>query len=152
KVDATRDFLLEWEQVIDRTPHDFLIFHVVDSDGSKIFDSGDLVMGQNTLTIPAGTLQPDRTYTGYFYLNHYSKVSKGENPPHWLTAETRGTQFAIKTLNPAGIFRFLHLSVIAMKTNDAAVMTVERGDGAQGDVTVDYYSADGTAIGYTDYL
>jgi hypothetical protein len=31
-------------------------------------------------------------------------------------------------------------------------MTVERGQGTEGDVTVDYYSSDGTATGYTDYL
>jgi hypothetical protein len=52
KVDATNDFVLEWEQVIDRTPHDFLLFHVTDSGGNKVFDSGEVPIGQTTLTIP----------------------------------------------------------------------------------------------------
>jgi Calx-beta domain len=151
KVDASRDFQVEWEQVIDRTAHDFLSLHVIDSGGDKIFDSGDVLLGQTALTIPAGTLQPNRTYTAYLYLNHYSKLSKGQNPPHWFTAESRGTRFTIKTLNPAGIFRFFPRSVIAMKTNDTAVMSVERLDGTEGDVTVDYYSTDGTATAYTEY-
>ena len=151
-VDASNDFQLEWEKVIDRTTYDFLTISINDSSRSSIFKSTNLPIGQTALTIPAGTFQPNSTYTAFLDLNHYSRFSKGANPPHWLAAETRVTRFTIKTVNPAGVFRFIHSAVIATKTNDTAVMTVEREDGAEGDVTVDYYSSDGTATAYTDYL
>jgi sugar lactone lactonase YvrE len=120
------------------------------SDNAGVL-SQSLSLDETNLTIAAGTLQPNATYHCYLALTHYFSSSKPSALPRSITLEGRITRFNIKTLNPAGVFKISPLCVVASENASEATMTVLRTQGSEGDVTVDYYSTDGTAVSKSNY-
>src|SRR2546422_9612233 len=84
-------------------------------------------------------------------MNTKNTHSNGAQPPHWLSEEDRVTRFTIKTLNPAGVLGFSPICVTANETDRVATITVHRRQGGDGEVTVDYFSTDGTARSNVNY-
>lgn len=151
-VDASQDMEVRWDKITRRGAHDFLQFDIVDTEGNAVFSQSQIGLEATNYTIPAGTLQPNSTNTGFLVIVHYDAISPGSKTPHWLSAERRMTRFHITTLNPAGVFRISPLCVTANENAGFATMTVQRMQGSAGEVAVDYFSADGTARSNVNYM
>src|SRR5207245_2233166 len=107
--------------------------------------SSSLQNGSETnLTIDAGTLQPGSNYNAEVFLIHYFAFVTNRSPLQFIREE-RATRFPIKTLNPAGVLTFAATGFVGNESDGQATITVERTQGSQGDVTVDYFSEDGPA-------
>jgi len=151
QVDAAQPFTLLWEKIARRGAQDFLLLQIYATNGTQVFDSGHLSIEETNIFIPAGTLQPNSTDTAYLHIYHYFRFSKDPQPPLWATTESRITRFLIKTIIPAGVFRFSPLCVTATEDRGTATMTVQRTQGSEGEVTVDYFSTDGTGRANINY-
>lgn len=149
-IDASQDFTFIWNKAPKLNVHDFLDFEVFQTNGTLVFDSGQLDISQTNITVSAGTLQPNTTYRAYLYIRHYFFLQNTKLPESAST-ELIGTRLAVTTLNPAGVFQFGPNPVIANEQDGTASMMVERTQGSQGDVTVDYYSSDRSAHADTNY-
>ncbi len=149
-IDASQDFTFTWDKAPKLNTHDYLLFEIFQTNGTTVFDSGQLAISQTNVLIPAGTLQPNTTYRAYIYFRHFFSLQNKKLPESAAT-EVVATRFGITTLNPAGVFQFGPNPVVANVQDGTASMEVVRTQGSQGDVTVDYYSSDRTAVAGTNY-
>ncbi|PWU19210.1 MAG: hypothetical protein C5B50_07105 [Verrucomicrobia bacterium] len=150
RLDASQPFTLAWDQIVGAGSRDFIKVAVYATNGDRVFVGPRQSRTETNLTINAGTLQPATNYNAEIYVGHYFSYATNSAPAQFL-AEERVTRFSIKTLNPAGVFRFASAGFIGYETNGSAIITVERTQGSQGEVTVDYFSADGTASNGVNY-
>lgn len=149
-IDASQDFTFTWSKAPKLNAHDYLLFEIFQTNGTVAFNSGNLDISQTNIVVPAGTLQPNTSYRAYIYLRHYFSLQNKKLPESAAT-EVLATRFVITTLNPAGVFQFGPNPVVANVQDGTASMEVERVQGSQGDVTVDYYSSDRSAQAGTNY-
>lgn len=150
-VDASQPFDVQWEKVVRRSAYDVLELNIYGPDGQSVFSQSSISLMDINLTIGAGTLQPNTTYHAYLALVHYFGSLKPSAPPRSLAIERRITRFNIQTMNPAGVFKISPLCVVANENAGEATMTVLRTQGSDGDVTVDYFATDGTAVSKANY-
>jgi hypothetical protein len=84
-------------------------------------------------------------------LTHYFLFGTNRFPAQFI-GEERVTRFPLRTLNPAGVFAFASAGFVGHESDGSATITIARTQGNQGDVTVDYFSTEGTASDGTNYL
>jgi hypothetical protein len=150
-VDASQPFTITWDKVAGMKVHDFLGVQVFATNGDQVFSMSLPAGLQTNLTLDAGTLQAGSNYNAEVYLIHYFTYGVSRSPLQFIREE-RATRFPLRTLNPAGVFRFASAGFVATNSDGVATITVERTEGSQGEVTVDYFSADGSASEGTNYL
>lgn len=151
-VEAAQAVDVSWDKVSRRGAHDYLQLHIVDSNHNTVFSQNNISLEQTNLTLPAGTLAPNCTNTAFLSVIHFFAHSARPGAPQLVTAERRATRFHIVTLNPAGVFKISPLCVAANETAGFATMTVQRTQGSAGQVSVDYFSTDGSAQSNVNYL
>jgi hypothetical protein len=135
-IDASQDFTLEWDKVPKLNPHDYLYFSVVDTNGSSVYSVSSIDISQTQVTIPAGTLQPNKGYGANLFFRHYFSLQNHQLPV--LSArEVRVTTLTLITLNPAGVFTFGPDPVLVDEQDGTASVSVHRTQGSSGDVEVD---------------
>jgi hypothetical protein len=149
-VDATEAFAVQWDKIARRTPYDYATLNIT-TNSVRVYTSSSITLDQTSVTLPTGTLEPNTTYSGFLHLHHYIRESGRSANPHWILGEDRVTRFSIKTINPAGVFRFSPSCVTVNEGEGTATMTVERTQGAESVATVGYFSTDGTARAGTNY-
>lgn len=149
-VDSAQPFDLHWDKIARRTPYDYLTLNIT-TNGVRVYTSPSINLDQTSVTIPAGTFEPNKTYSAFLHLHHYIRESGRSASPLWILGEDRVTRFTIKTINPAGVFKFSPSCVTVNEGDGTATVTVERTQGAEGVATVDYFSTDGTARSGTNY-
>jgi hypothetical protein len=151
-VDTSQPFTLQWDKVPKRGAYDYLALNIIGPDGGQAFSITNIPLAATNLVIPAGTLQPNSDYRGYLYIIHYFRSSvSNAAPPGWAALESRATKFSLETLNPAGVLQFASNPVVVNETNGTATIAVERTQGSQGTVTVDYFTSDGSATSNVNY-
>jgi len=151
RLDANQPFTLAWDKVVGAGARDFIGVVVYATNGDRVFRAPKQSRTETNLIIQAGTLQPATNYHAEILIAHYFSYVTNSIPGQFILEE-RFTRFPIKTLNPAGVFKFASAGFIGYETNGAAIVTVERIQGSQGDVTVDYFSVDGTGSNGVNYV
>jgi hypothetical protein len=149
EIDASQDFKLTWDKAFFSGAHDYLFLEIVDTNQARVFGR-QLALAQTNVVIPASTLAPNQTFNAYLGVMHYSAIN-GRAQPFSTTAERRITRFQIKTINPAGVVSFAATASTALETDSKAYIRVRRKQGSQGQITVDYFTEDGTARSNVDY-
>ncbi len=151
-IDASQPFTLRWDKVSKRGAKDYLAFDIIGPSGDSVFSVTNMVLAQTNMVIPASTLQPNTTYRAYLYIIHYFRLSASNAPPPvWAALETRATKFTIQTLNPSGVFQFASNPFVTNEGAGTATITVERTQGSQGLVSVDYFTSDVSAQSNVNY-
>lgn len=148
-IDASQDFTLTWDKPIKSGTHDYLVLQIFDSRGTNVLDQR-VGLDQTNFVIGAYTLQPNMVYNAYLSVFHYFSLNN-RIQPYSFTGERHFTQFHIKTINPAGLMSFASRATTALESDGTAYLRVRRTEGTQGQVTVDYFTEDGTAHSNVDY-
>jgi hypothetical protein len=150
-MDPNVTFDVAWDKVHLPSGMNYVTLQIYGPDGSLAYGDQQVpVVGRSV--IPIWTLEPNTTYSGYLSLVHFFSHSSRLAKPAWATVEKHTTRFQFRTKNPAGVFEFSSLCVLADKSSGSATFTVNRTEGVQGNVTVDYFTTDGTARSNTNYL
>src|SRR5437667_9287405 len=150
-VDAAQPFTLRWDRLRGTKVHDFISVEILATNGDQVFVGPRQSGFETNFTLDAGTLQPASNYNARVLLIHYFAFGTNHSPVQFIREE-RATRFQLKTLNPAGVFRFASSGFLTNEADGQATITVERRQGSEGDVTVDYFSSDGTAYDGTNYV
>jgi hypothetical protein len=150
-VDASQDFTIAVDSFALNPARNYLQLEIFGPDGTLAYSQINSPGSPSSLIFPF-TLQPNTTYSAYVSLMHLFARSSHPNDPNWTAAEVRTTRFKIRTLNPAGVFEFSPVCVVANKSSGSATLTVNRTEGSIGVATVDYFSTDGAARANTNYL
>jgi hypothetical protein len=150
-IDASQYFDIWLDSFTVNPARNYLRLEIFGPDGALAY-SQDNSIDSPSWYISPGTLQPNTTNSAYVSLIHLFARSSHPDDPNWAAFESRETRFKIRTLNPAGVFEFSPLCVVANKSSGSATLTVSRTQGSQGMATVDYFSTDGSARANTNYL
>jgi hypothetical protein len=151
-VDASQPFDLRWEKTGRRGVGDSLSLAIYATDTARLFFQDGISLEQTNLTIPAGTLWPNTIHSAKLTLTHRFGPTNSSAQTQSVALEKRTTRFSIKTLNPAGVFKISPVCVVAEENAGAAIITVLRTEGSQGEATVGYSSGDGTARWHENYI
>ncbi|MBK7997668.1 MAG: putative Ig domain-containing protein [Verrucomicrobia bacterium] len=160
-VDAYADFTLTWEALSGATSNDFVMVNVEDEFGSVFESSGpgepDSLNGKSTsVVIPAGTLAPGTEYKCSVFLAKFVTINTNSYPgAKAMAAYAKATFILLNTVTPPpaeGQFQFSAATFTVSETNSTAEFTITRSGGSEGAVTVDFSTADGTAMADADYV
>ncbi len=160
-IDAYADFTLTWNSLSGATTNDFVWVQIEDELGTVYESAGpaepDRLHGKSTSAlIPGGTLEPGSQYQCTVFLAKFSTVSTNAFPgARAMSAYARATSILLNTVTPPpveGQFQFSASSFTASETNTTAQFTILRTGGSEGAVSVDFSTADGTAVADLDYV
>ena len=125
------------------------MFDILDPSGTNVFTQ-HLPLDQTNVIVGGYTLQGNTIYNAYLSVFHYFSLNN-RTAPYSFTGERHFTQFHIKTINPAGLLSFASRASTALESDGTAYVRVRRTQGTQGQITVDYFTDDGTAHSNVDY-
>lgn len=102
-IDATRDFTLTWDALPGAGPSDYLQL-LIQGDSGEVFTAPnicvprDLPVTATSIEIPAGTLQPGRTYDASLYFGRLTYESTNDVPRmSGVGVVYRSTEFTLRT-------------------------------------------------------
>jgi len=155
---ADEDFLLSWDSFTSGTTDDFIQLSIRDGDGQVVFstpDAGESEALDGTSTsvlVPANTLDASQVYSAKLTFVHVvgTDTESYEGAVGVVAYITR-TDFTVRTSAPGGWLQFSKAAYSVGEADGQATITVTRTGSTQGEVSVDYTTADGTATAGSDY-
>jgi hypothetical protein len=151
QVEATKPFTVQWDSIKGTGKRDLLKFRVINSEDQMLMEH-ELAKEDTSFTIPGGTLTPGTTNTAFLYIVHLaSRHPSRSSWPGSLSVEVRATRFTLQTLHPEGQLLFGSHQLFARESDGVINIPVNR-TGAEGTVTVDYFTENGTAQAGLNYM
>jgi hypothetical protein len=161
---ADRSFTFTWDALHLLQPNDQIDVEILDESRSRsIFrsppsGSPDRVwLSATSFTIPAGTLASDTKYFGVISFTRQPLIDRNVYPRAFgISAFGSVIGFPMRTIGStgagAGTLRLTSRRYFVAESSEVAAITVLRTGGRAGVVTVDFSTADDTAIAGEDYI
>lgn len=159
-VDSFNDFTLTWDLLSGATTNDVIQIEIENEDGS-VYHSPEpgepgALHGRSTAhVIPGGTLAPGGLYKGMLLIGRMVTINTNGFPgAKGFGAYAKATFFPINTVTPPppqGQIQFSAATYSGSETGMVAQFTITRTGGTEGEVSVDFTTSDGTALGDLDY-
>lgn len=160
-IDAYADFTLTWNPLTGGKTNDYVWVEIEDEFGTIYESAGpdepEALNGKSTsLVIPGGTLEPGSEYKCTLFIAKFSTVNTTALAgAKAMSAYVKATYVILSTVTPPpveGQFQFSASSFTVSETNVTAEFTVTRTGGSEGAVSVDFSTADGSALAEQDYV
>src|ERR1051326_5515943 len=157
-INSEADFTLAWDAFAGGTLNDGIQVMVLDQFNSEVFVTPDYaapgaMTGQSrSVVIPANTLMAGESYQARLVFTKVLPLNTLAYPgAAGGVIYFKDTTFPLLTTTPYGTFQFSAANYTANETGSLATITVIRTNGSLGSVTVQYSTADDSAIDGVNY-
>jgi hypothetical protein len=160
EANADGSITVTWDVFAGGTADDFVQFSIDGQLGDSIFSTGppgapDALNGTNTsITVPAKTLLPDKTYSAHLLFSHGSFNTNAYPGVLGLAAFFKQTGFELVTVSPPppqGRFAFTSAAYSVGEGGGHVTVAVQRIGGTMDPVSVVLSTIPGTATAGADY-